>query len=225
MIVNKDYKGLKNVGWRYELKGDLISDEDIKIELDMNLYVSGSTEAGWGITAGCGIEAGWGITAGDGIEAGCGIEAGWGITAGDGIEAGWGITAGDGITAGCGIEAGDGIEAGWGITAGDGITAGCGIEAGDGIEAGWGITAGDGITAGLTITAKWLDIGLRIFAGLCLWKIPSEEKTMINVEEIKNGEVCYGKLNILKPKEIKEMTISEISKELGYDIKVVKENE
>ena len=201
MIVNKDYKGLKNVGWRYELKGDLISDEDIKIELDMNLYVSGSTEAGWGITAGCGIEAGWGITAGDGIEAGCGIEAGWGITAGDGIEAGWGITAGDGITAGCGIEAGDGIEAGWGIT------------------------AGDGITAGLTITAKWLDIGLRIFAGLCLWKIPSEEKTMINVEEIKNGEVCYGKLNILKPKEIKEMTISEISKELGYDIKVVKENE
>ena len=89
------------------------------------------------------------------------------------------------------------------------------LIAGDGIEAGWGIKAG------LSITAKWLDIGLRIFAGLCLWKEPKVEETQINVEEIKQGEICFGKLNIIAPKEeIKKMTIEEISQALGYKVEI-----
>ena len=107
------------------------------------------------------------------------------------------------------------LIAGWGIEAGYEIKAGEGIKAGCGIKAGWGIEAG------LSITAKWLDIGLRIFAGLCLWREPKVEETQINVEEIKQGEICFGKLNIIAPKEeIKKMTIEEISQALGYKVEI-----
>ena len=80
----------------------------------------------------------------------------------------------------------------WGIEAGDGIEAGCSIKAGDGIE------AGCGIKAGLSITGKWISSRLRIFAGLMIWKKPTVEETQINVEEVKQGEICFGKLNLLK---------------------------
>jgi hypothetical protein len=113
------------------------------------------------------------------------IKAGLGIKAGSGIKAGLGIEAGSGIKAGWGIEAGSGIKAGWGIEAGSGIKAGRGIEAGSDIKAGWGIEAG------LQITAKSLDCKLRIFAGLCNWKIPgAQEQTIIG--EIRSGVVAHG---------------------------------
>jgi hypothetical protein len=150
-----------------------------------------TAKAGSGIKAGCGIEAGWGIEAGEGIKAGAGIEAGWGIKAGWGIEAGWGIKAGEGINAGSGIKAGEGIEAGWGIEAGEGIEAGSGIEAGLGIEAGWGIEAGLGIEAGWGIEAKWFDIKLRIFAGLCMSRLPRPEELEIR-GELRQGIIAHG---------------------------------
>jgi hypothetical protein len=48
---------------------------------------------------------------------------------------------------------------------------------------------------------------------------------MINVEELKNGEICYGILNITKPAEANtgEMTLAEECKELGREIKIIKE--
>jgi len=101
--------------------------------------------------------------------------------AGSGIEAGWGIEAGEGIEAGRGIKAGSGIEAEWGIKAGSGIKAGEGIKAGGGIE------------AGLSIVCKWI-YGLRIFAGLCLWKIPLQEEMEIRCGEVKKGVICFGNL-------------------------------
>ena len=106
-------------------------------------------------------------------KAGSGIEAGEGIKAGEGIEAGWGIEAG------LGIEAGEGIKAGWGI------------EAGEGIEAGWGIEAGSGIGAGFSILAQVVIARLRIFAGLCLWRLPRDEEKQVRAKHIE-GELCFG---------------------------------
>ena len=140
--------------------------------------------------------------AGSGIEAGGGIKAGDGIKAGWGIEAGGGIEAGDGIKAGSGIKAGEGIEAGSGIEAGDGIKAGEGIKAGSGIEAGWGIEAGLQIVAKTIISAKF-----RIFAGLCIWRLPNVKETAITAQCIE-GEVCYGKVKLL-PAGIKKAATKE----------------
>lgn len=73
--------------------------------------------------------------------------------------------------------------------------AGSGIKAGEGIKAGWGIEAGLGIKAGLSVSCKTiLNIGLRIFAGLCLWKTPSDEEMEIRCGKLEHGEVCYGNL-------------------------------
>ena len=147
--------------------------------------------------AGSGIVADWNISAGSNIiadrdvTAGEGITAGSNIIAGDGIKAGRNISAGGGIKAGSGIKAGDGIEAGWDIKAGEGITAGSCILAGWGISAGEGITAGDGILVGLTIVAKWVSARLRIFAGLCAWKIPAQAEMEISAE-IRSGTVAFG---------------------------------
>jgi len=159
--------------------------------------------------AGSGIKAGEGIKAGDGIEVGSGIKAGWGIEAGGGIEAGSGIKAGSGIEAGEGIEVGWGIKAGEGIEVGWGIKAGSGIEAGRGIKAGWGIEAGGGIEAGMFIKCKLLlNINLRIFAGLCLWREPKEEELLIECGRLEKGTICFGNLKEIGclPKEEKEIT-------------------
>ena len=113
------------------------------------------------------------------IERGTGIKAGEGIAAGLGITAGWSITAGWGITAGEGIAAGLGITAGWGITAGEDITAGLGIEAG------WGIKAG------FSISAKFVVARLRIFVGLCPWRLPKPEECELRAE-LRGGTLAFG---------------------------------
>ncbi len=78
---------------------------------------------------------------------------------------------------------------------GSSIKAGYSIKAGWGIEAGWGIKAGDGIEAGCGITCKKsLNIGLRIFAGLCLWRKPTKNELEITCGKLESGEVCYGDL-------------------------------
>src|SRR3990167_223368 len=126
------------------------------------------------------------------------FKAGSGIKAGDGIEAGCGIKAGGSIEAGSGIEAGCGIKAGWSIEAGDGIKAGWSIEAGDGIKAGCGIKAGDGIKAGCGIKAKKISARLRIFAGLCIWRLPTKEEKQIKCEILESGEIAFGELVLLE---------------------------
>lgn len=94
MKINKLWGELKQIAnGDYVLEGDLISEENIEIDLDDRLVVRGKVESKKSIVVTKGL------VAGDGIKAGCGIKAGWGIEAG------------------CGIEAGDGIEAGWGIKA------------------------------------------------------------------------------------------------------------
>ena len=116
------------------------------------------------------------------------IDAGLGtVWFGSWLRASLSITA----TAGSGIKAGEGIEAGWGIEAGEGIEAGSGIEAGLGIEAGWGIEAGLGIEAGWGIEAKWFDIKLRIFAGLCMSRLPRPEELEIR-GELRQGIIAHG---------------------------------
>ena len=82
--------------------------------------------------------------------------------------------------------------------------AGCGIEAGEGIKAGWGIEAGWGIFCKLS-----LNISLRIFAGLCLWRKPTDDETKIICGKLEKGEVCYG--NLIEtglPEEKKEVSLS-----------------
>ena len=113
------------------------------------------------------------------------------ITAGQYINAGLGIRAAFGIRAGSGITAGSDIDAGWGITAGSEIDAGWGIRAGDGIKAGFGIRAGLQIYAQKTISSK-----MRIFAGVCAWKIPSPEEMTITAAHI-DGVVAYGTVKLL----------------------------
>ena len=85
---------------------------------------------------------------------------------------------------------GSGIEAGWGIEAGEGIKAGSGIEAGEGIK------------------AKYLSIKLRIFAGLCQWRIPTPAEMEIRAE-IRSGTVCFG--NVVEPKKL-DVSEDEIEK-------------
>jgi len=145
--------------------------------------------------------------AGSGIEAGHVIEAGWRIRSGQGIKAGWGIEAG------CGIKAVSGIEAGCGIKSGHAIEAGSGIKAGLGIKSGWGIKAGWGISC------KTLQAGLRIFAGTCLYKLPTIEEKQIKCEELLSGEVCYGELVLVAP----EKTTVTITVE-GRDVEISRDS-
>jgi hypothetical protein len=193
------YKGASNFDGHVEADENL---ELVKFKSSFTALGYIYFKAGSGIEAGEGIEAGWGIKAGEGIEAGWGIEAGLGIEAGsgikagEGIEAGLGIEAGSGIKAGEGIEAGGGIEAGLGIEAGSGIKAGWGIEAGEGIKAGEGIEAGGGIEAGLSIICKTISAKFRIFAGLCIWKLPEQNETEIKTEELISGTIAFGNLVI-----------------------------
>ena len=83
-----------------------------------------------------------------------------------------------------------------GIKAGSGIEAGFGIEAGLGIKAGSGIKAGWGIEAGLQITAKMITAKLRIFAGICIWKIPSSTEMTISAQRVE-GTVSFGDVKLL----------------------------
>ena len=62
-------------------------------------------------------------------------------------------------------------------------------KAGSGIEAGCGIEAGEGIEAGNTINVK-----LRIFAGLIIWRKPEPSEMGIRCKRLESGEICYGTL-------------------------------
>lgn len=77
MKLNSLWDGLKRIAnGDYVLEGNLISDEDVEIDLDDRLVVRGSVISKKRITVRLGIKAGYGIEVGEGIEAGWGIEAG-----------------------------------------------------------------------------------------------------------------------------------------------------
>ena len=77
------------------------------------------------------------------------------------------------------------IRAGGGLS----IKAGSSIEAGESIEAGWSIRC----------KAK-LTVKLRIFAGLCTWRLPKPEELVIECAELTEGTVCFGDLKLLPAK-------------------------
>ena len=89
------------------------------------------------------------------------------------------------------------------IRAGGGLS----IKAGSSIEAGESIKAGSFIEAGLSIEAGWsirckakLTVELRIFAGLCTWRLPKPEELVIECAELTEGTVCFGDLKLLPAK-------------------------
>ena len=45
---------------------------------------------------------------------------------------------------------------------------------------------------------KTLNAKLRIFAGLCIWRMPTAEEMQIRCEKLESGEICYGKLVKIK---------------------------
>ena len=99
-------------------------------------------------------------------------------------------------------KAGSSIEAGSNIKAGFAIEAGSSIKAGEGIEAGSNIKAGEGIEAGFAIVAKAVTCKLRIFAGLCLYRLPKPEEGQIRVTRPVQGTVCFGEV-VVEPVKAK----------------------
>jgi len=108
------------------------------------------------------------------------------------------IKADGSIHAGSSIQADGFIQADGSIQATGSIQAGEYIQAGSYIEAGSSIQAGSCIQAGLYITCKELSAILRIFAGLCLWKIPDDSETLITCEKLISGTVSYGRIKIVE---------------------------
>ena len=100
MKIDKNYKGLVKEDNRYVFNGNIMTTENLEIDLDMSLYVTGSIKVADYIIAGEDIEAGEYIKAGLFIKAGEDIKAGWSIEAGGSIKAGGssGIVAGLSIT-------------------------------------------------------------------------------------------------------------------------------
>ena len=83
------------------------------------------------------------------------------------------------------------------IRAGGGLS----IKAGSSIEAGLSIEAGESIKAGWSIRCKAkLTVKLRIFAGLCTWRLPKPEELVIECAELTEGTVCFGDLKLLPAK-------------------------
>ena len=44
----------------------------------------------------------------------------------------------------------------------------------------------------------------------------------IRCEELISGEICYGNLILTEKAKCLELTVEEISKKLGYEVKIVK---
>ena len=177
MKIDKKFKGLKDVGWRYEYEGSIVTEKALEVDLDMGLYVSGYIKADEYIEAGGFIEAGEYIKAGGYIEADRSIKAGWYIGAGEFIRA-------DEY-----IEAGEFIKADWYIKAGEYIKADEYIKAGEYIEAG----GSRGISAGLYINCKGvLKFGGKCFAGICVWREITDKEKTITCGKLEGGTIEYG---------------------------------
>lgn len=160
-----------------------------------------SIEAGSDIFCELGIRAGGNILAGGNVEvrgdivAGRSIRVGGDINTGGNIEANWEIRVGGDIKAYLGIEVSGDLIVGGNVEVRDGS-----IEARDFIEVAGGMVVSGAIIAGLTITCKFIDSGLRIFAGICSYKNPKREEMQIITQEVRRGIIAFGEL-IIKEKE------------------------
>jgi len=129
------------------------------------------------------------------VSAGWSIQAGGRIVVGGDLSAGWALIGGDAIDARGKIKAGTSIKAGGTLRAGQGIEAGAGIRSDSKIFSGGSIAAGEGVEAGLSIECRdTLEAGLRILAGLCLWKEPTDEEKRISCTRLIRGTVVFGRL-------------------------------
>ena len=75
MKIDKDYKGLIDEGYRYKIEGDIKTTENLVIDLDKGLFVTGYIQAGGYIYSGKSIQAGGSIKAGWYIKANGSIKA------------------------------------------------------------------------------------------------------------------------------------------------------
>ena len=76
MKITKDYEGLVRIeNGDYVLSEDLISNDNIEINLDDRFVVNGKINTTKSIISNVTVMVSCGIEAGEGIEAGCGIEA------------------------------------------------------------------------------------------------------------------------------------------------------
>jgi len=213
MNINKKTK-LRDDGWRYIYEGNLISEEDIDINLDKPLCVAGYIKTKENIRSntplmvseyietggyieirGGPLKAEGYIKASDSIEVDSYIQSGGYIDAGVGY-----ISAGGSIEAKKHIKAGLCIEAGPGIKAGDFIHADWYIQSAEDIEAGGTLKAGIGILAQSGITAKHIKTRGKIFAGVCISRESTDEDMWIICEKFE-GEMGYG---ILKPLSVRK---------------------
>ena len=62
-------------------------------------------------------------------------------------------------------------------------------RAGTGISAGWGISAAFSIQCKADLRVK-----LRVFAGLCPWRLPKAEELKIICRRLLSGQVAHGEL-------------------------------
>jgi uncharacterized protein (DUF342 family) len=113
------------------------------------------------------------------------------------------------------------IKASDSIKASGSIKAGGSIEAGGYIEAGNSIIAGNSIEAGFTIACEQLSAKLRIFAGICTWKIPTDDEMLITCEKLVSGIIAFGKLNIIKSEKQTSSCVGKVVEIDGKKYKLV----
>jgi hypothetical protein len=75
LIIDENYEGIIDEGYRYVCKGSISFDFSIIVSLEKRLYVEGYIQAGKWIKAGESIQAGKWIKAGEWIQAGGSIKA------------------------------------------------------------------------------------------------------------------------------------------------------
>lgn len=161
MVIDKKFKGLVEEDFRYVFYGDIETTEDLEIDLDMGLFVTGY------------------------IKSGGYIESGWSIKAGESIEAGEYIKSGESIEADEYIKSGGSIEAGrsYGIVAGLSIT--CKGTLSFGLKAFAGICSWREITEEeKTITCRKLERGVVEYGILKETGLEEERKVELSMEEI-----------------------------------------
>lgn len=181
---------------RIKFKRDLRVQGHIDFPERTGIEVLGDIEArGGSITVGCGIIATGTIDASKNIKAGSGIQAGH-VIRGEDISAGRSIISTREITAYGSLTAGEGIFSGRSIFAERTISCGRGITAGEVLSSRANISAGQGIQAGFYISCNDLSSELRIFAGICRFRLPRPEEMEIRVKKLVRGEIAFGTLVI-----------------------------
>lgn len=178
---------------RIRFKDHVVCSGSIFFAHKTGITTEGSIVASNGpIDIGCGIRAMGKVSSGSHILAGAGILAGNGLFAQGFIKATQSIISWGGIRAG-NLRCGENIFSAKYIVAYN-IQSSRSIRAGEHISCGGDIRAALSIHAGLNIDCNNLYAGLRIFAGICSFHLPSEEEQAIRCKELKHGQIAHGKL-------------------------------